>query len=556
MLRRCTGDETQCAVFSLHRASGQPLSAPLPWAVVVGYFVVFLLLDWASFIRPLQNLNITPWNPQPALAVALLLASRRLWWVVWSSVMAADVLVRGLPSDVFVAAAAAAALSCSYLAIATALQQTLTDGWRIVVRRDVAWFTAIVALGSLLNGVVYIGAFVAGGVVAEHAISEALARYWVGDLVGLIVTLPVVLALMDADRRASLRQSLGHRHAWTIAAVIAALLWILFRWMPPDDLGFTFLLLLPVIWAATRFGTAGALLASALTQAGMLLAVQAAQQQDLRVFELQTLMATVTLAGLLLGVVVDERRRADAELRRSLRLAAAGQMAAALSHELSQPLTALATYAKAFDLVMQAEASPQVGHHQSRLGEIAGHMSAEALRAGEVVRRLRDFFRTGTTQLEAVNVERLVRDALAVQGQRIVAAGIDVHQAWPAEMPEVWADAVQIGVVVRNLVANALDALQDGVSSPRMIVRGSSSDGALLVEVLDNGPGLPPGQAGALFEPIASGKPGGMGVGLSICRAIVEAHGGRLWAERGSGGHFCFTLPLDTGPQNSDRHAT
>jgi two-component system, LuxR family, sensor kinase FixL len=540
---------------SSRRVTRAPFAAPLPWAVVLGYFAVFLLLDWASFIRPLQNLNITPWNPQPALAVALLMASRRLWWVVWLSVMAAEVLVRGLPADLFVAAAAAAALSCSYLAIATALQSTLTDSRQVAGRRDVAWFTAISAAGSLLNGVVYVGAFVVGGVVEGRAFSEAVARYWVGDVVGLVVTLPVVLALMDAERRALLWQTLRHRHAWAIAVAVAALLWTLFRWMPPDDLGFTFLLLLPVIWAATLFGTVGALLASALTQAGMLLAVQAAQAKDLRVFELQVLMATVSMTGLLLGVVVDERLRANAELRRSLRLAAAGQMAAALSHELSQPLTALATYAQAFDLAARQDARVDVAQRQHQVADIVARMRVEALRAGEVVRRLRDFFRAGTTQLEPVDVAVLAREALDAQARRATAAKVDVRLEWPEATPVVWVDAVQIAVVLRNLVANALDALQQGHAGPRLMVRGSENHDELLVEVLDNGPGVVADRAGALFEPAASDKPGGMGVGLSICRAIVEAHGGRLWAEVGAGGHFCFTLPLDVQRPGVDDHA-
>ena len=108
-----------------------PILTPLPWAVVVGYLLVFLILDWASFIRPLQGLNITPWNPQPALAVALLMASRRLWWVVIGGLLAAEGLVRGAPGDLVVVALAAAALTCSYLAMAAALERKLADGWRM-----------------------------------------------------------------------------------------------------------------------------------------------------------------------------------------------------------------------------------------------------------------------------------------------------------------------------------------------------------------------------------------------------------------------------------------
>lgn len=84
----------------------------------------------------------------------------------------------------------------------------------------------------------------------------------------------------------------------------------------------------------------------------------------------------------------------------------------------------------------------------------------------------------------------------------------------------------------------------------RLIVRGSSNDDELLVEVLDNGPGVAAGRAGALFEPAPSDKPGGMGVGLSICRAIVDAHGGHLWAEPGPGGRFCLLLPVE-GPADT-----
>ncbi len=164
-----------------------PMLTPLPWAVVVGYLLVFLILDWASFIRPLQGLNITPWNPQPALAVALLMASRRLWWVVITGLLAAEMLVRGLHGDLMVVTLAAAALTCSYLAMAAALERRLGDGWRISSGRDVVWFLVIIALGALLSGAVYVGTYAAGGVLPTGPLWAALARYWVGDAVGMTV---------------------------------------------------------------------------------------------------------------------------------------------------------------------------------------------------------------------------------------------------------------------------------------------------------------------------------------------------------------------------------
>lgn len=516
---------------------------PLPWAVVVGYVIVFLILDWASFIRPLQGLNITPWNPQPALAVALLMASRRLWWVVIGGLLAAELLVRGLPGDLVVLAFAACALTFSYLAMAAALERKLGDGWRLSNGRDVAWFLAIIALGALLSGVVYVGTYAAGGVLPTGPLWAALARYWVGDAVGMTVTLPILLVAMDADRRDTLTHTLRQWQWWLTALCIVVLLGLLFGG-GGDSFSYAYLLLLPVIWASMRFGVAGAVLAAALTQIGLIVAMQTGPHQDTFVVELQLLMASITTTGLLLGVTVDERARSDAELRGSLRLAAAGQMSAALAHELSQPLTALATYAQACELLVD-ESAPQTPERRAMLIDVTRRISADSKRAGDVIKRLRDFFQTGATNLKACDLASLVAAELQAQQRRADASSIRLSAEVPEGLPDVWVDEVQIQVVLRNLIVNALDAATARGGPGNVLVRGGASPSELVVEVLDSGGGVTPTQALSVFEPGASAKVGGMGVGLSICRAIVEAHGGRLWAQAGPGGHFCFTLALD-----------
>lgn len=516
---------------------------PLPWVVVVGYVVTFLILDWASFIRPLQGLNITPWNPQPALAVALLMASRRLWWVVIGGLLAAELLVRGLPGDPVVVTLAGAALTCSYLAMAAALERKLGDGWRISNGRDVAWFLAIIALGALLSGVVYVGTYAAGGILPQGPVWTALARYWVGDAVGMTVTLPILLVAMDADRRDTLIQTLRQRQWWLTTMSIIVLLAFLFGG-DEDSFNYAYLLLLPVIWASMRFGMAGAVLAAALTQIGLIVAMQTGSHQDGFVIELQLLMAAITTTGLLLGVTVDERARSDAELRSSLRMAAAGQMSAALAHELSQPLTALATYAQTCEL-LAGDSAPPTAERQDMLFDVARRISADARRAGDVVKRLRDFFQTGTTHLQACDLARLAGTELSAHQRRADTSGIRLRPVFQADLPRVWLDEVQIQVVLRNLVSNALDSATAQGGPGDVTVRLSASSSEILVEVLDSGGGVTPSQALSVFEPGASTKVGGMGVGLGICRAIVEAHGGRLWAVPGPGGHFCFTLAPD-----------
>lgn len=528
-----------------------PPMRPMPWAVVLGYFAVFLLLDWASFIRPLQHLNITPWNPQPALAVALLLASRRLWWVVWASLLVAEVLVRGFAGRLLIELASATALTCSYLVIAELLRRVLQDGWRINGPRVVAWLIGVIAFGALLSGTAYVGLHALAGLVVEHPLWEALARYWVGEVVGMVVVLPVVLAAMDLQGRLKLLQTLGDRRWWAIAGTVVLLLAGLWRADPAFGMDFSYLLLLPAVWGATLFGAAGALLTAAFTQVGLIVTVEAVHHQDLIVFELQMLMAAVTITSLLLGVVVDERQRADAELRRSLRFAAAGQMSAALAHELSQPLTALATYAQACKMMLQGE--PRLGDEaHAQLAEVTRRIGEDAIRAGDIVRRLRDFFRSGATQLRPTALGALVEDALAAQSQRAVALGVQLHAHWPATLPMALADSVQMEVVLRNLVTNAVEASAGQEGARGVTVRGSRiGPDTLLVEVLDTGPGVPAARALQIFDGVESDKPGGMGVGLSICRAIVEAHGGRLWVEAGRQGHFCLTLPADTRPDDA-----
>lgn len=519
-----------------------PMLTPLPWVVVVGYVFVFLILDWASFIRPLQGLNITPWNPQPALAVALLMASRRLWWVVISGLLAAEVLVRGLPGDVVVAMAAGA-LTCSYLAMATALERKLGDGWKISTGRDVVWFLIIIALGALLSGAVYVGTYAAGGILPPGPLWGALARYWVGDAVGMTVTLPILLVAMDADRRETLAHVLREWQWWVTALAIVSLLGLLFGG-GGDSFNYVYLLLLPVIWASMRFGIAGAVLAAALTQIGLIVAIQSGPHQDMFVVELQLLMASITTTGLLLGVTVDERVRSDAELRNSLRLAAAGQMSAALAHELSQPLTALATYAQTCEL-LAGDSSPQTPERRALLIDVTRRISADSKRAGDVIKRLRDFFQTGDTQLKACDLQPLVAAELQTQQRRADASSIRLRSEVPVGLPRVWVDEVQIQVVLRNLMVNAIDAATARGEPGEVVVRVGATASELVVEVLDSGSGVTPSQALSVFEPGASTKVGGMGVGLGICRAIVEAHGGRLWAQAGPAGHFCFTLALD-----------
>lgn len=515
-------------------------SARLPVPLVASYLAAYLLLDWASYIHPLGGLNITPWNPQPALAVALLWWNRRAWWLAWLGLALAELAVRGWPQDPLAMLASTAAMALVYAAIARVLAMRLDAALVLGRMPELLWFLGIVVGGALLAGTVFVVAHVAGGQAPGLSVAEAIVRYWIGDAVGLIVTLPLLLVVLHPLRRHAMLQLLRRPETAAVALAAAFAIGLVFG---RDDAGgarYFYLLLLPVAWAAVRLGVEGAVLVSAWTQLGSIVAMQWLVRPDLAVFEQQMLMAVLTMTGLLLGAAVDERQAATAELRNSLRLASAGQMAAAMAHELSQPLTAIGHYAQALEALTRAAPTDA-----AQLRSVAERLGHDVQRAGEVVRRLRDFFRTGASQLQATPLDALVADAAEGARRRAAAHGVDVEAVVHDTGRVARLDAVQIGMVLRNLLANGIDAAAAGAVPAwvRLDVRASAA--GLRIEVSDSGAGVPASRLGTLFDAAPSDKPGGMGVGLSLCRAVVEGHGGRLWAEPGPPGRFVFTLPTD-----------
>lgn len=239
----------------------------------------------------------------------------------------------------------------------------------------------------------------------------------------------------------------------------------------------------------------------------------------------------------------EEKLRAkEEELASVLRFAAAGQVASSLAHELNQPLYALSTYVQS----CQRIASRPDGD-RALLAELMEKAVREVARAGEVVRRLREFFQTGATRLETVPLRRLLEDAAEASRRRTERHRIALTVACAADAGELRVDRLQLEIVLHNLVSNAVDAIAAAGGERREIrLRGSAAGGRAEIRVEDSGPGIAPEVAARLFEPFTTTKPDGMGLGLSIARYIVEAHGGRLWVEPLAGGSaFGLSLPLD-----------
>ena len=497
----------------------------------------YVALDWASYFDALGPFNITPWNPQAALAVAwMMLGGMRHWPVVLATILAADVLVRGAPAGYFMSALTSVALAGGYAWMAWLLR-ALLPGAGLRSLRELNVLVAVAAGGAALVGACYVGVLRGAGLLADTPAPQAWLRFWVGDAVGVLVTLPLLLAAADAGRRAGLAALARRGETLLQAAVLAATIWLIFVGLPGEPAVHFYALFVPLIWIAARGGTNGAIVAVAIVQLGVVGGIHAQPAFSLPVVEIQALVAALTLTGLYLGMMVDERERAAASLRESLRLAAAGEMAGAIAHEVMQPLTALGNYGRSALLYLErGEAAPLPG--------IVGKMLAEQERAAEVVRRLRDFFRAGTTRLEPLTVEALMAAARRIGEQVIGERRIALALRSEPGLPDLYVDRLQVELVLRNLIANAAEALDPRAGDSRIEVAAARNDAASVrVVVADNGPGVPQQARGRLFEPFVSGKPTGMGLGLAVSRAIAEAHGGALEAPNAGHGEFHLVLP-------------
>jgi signal transduction histidine kinase len=520
-------------------------AASLPAAVrpatgITAFVALYLLLDWLSNIHASNAFGVTPWNPQPALAVALIaFAGQRMILAVFVAVILSEILVRGAPAPAAATVFAALALTLGYATTAQWLVSRHGPRLPMATHADLLRLLAGIAGGTLFTGALFIATLIASGHAPARSAPEALLQFWIGDGVGLVVTLPLILVLLDPLRREQLRRSLVRRESLLQVAATVAALWFVLRGPPSEQVKYFYLLFLPVVWFAARHGLAGAALAIGAVQAGIAIEVHGGPYESLTVFELQAEVIALAVTGLFLGMTVDERQRLGEELRRSLHLAAAGRMAAALAHELNQPLTALTSYAAAARRIASGADVPR-----EPLAGALERLVAEAQRAAQVVRRMRDFFRTGSVELKPTRCEEVARAVIesARAGAEARAIGIDLQAR---EVPVVLADPLQVEIVLRNLVANALDALASS-PEPRTVRVEIGHDGGeyVVVTVRDNGPGISPEARSRLFEPFATTRSTGMGMGLAIGRAIVEAHGGRLWAEEGPGGCFRFTLPV------------
>jgi signal transduction histidine kinase/ABC-type uncharacterized transport system substrate-binding protein len=260
-------------------------------------------------------------------------------------------------------------------------------------------------------------------------------------------------------------------------------------------------------------------------------------------------------ATLITGLLYERRRRIYAEVQSRQhmselahvnRYSTAGELTASIAHELNQPLFAILTNAETLEVMLESPV-PDL----NEIKEIASDIRRDDERASEVIRRLRSFLRKTPFELKNLDLNEAVRETLAFISLSAVAREIELTSFLTSTALPIRGDRIQLEQVLLNLIVNAIDATSASPNAERKVVVSTSrADNFAEISVSDPGPGVPSDKLKDVFEPFFTTKPHGMGMGLSIARTIVEAHGGQIWAENRAGGGavFHFRLPLVSLP--------
>jgi two-component system, LuxR family, sensor kinase FixL len=518
----------------------------LPGSMIgLAYLAGYVLLDWVSFVHPFTPFGIIPWNPGAGLGfVMVLLFGRRTLPYLFLAPILADFVNVPTPPPWGVELLSAALIGGAYAAATMVLlHPTIRFNPSLRSLRDLSllMIVAVVSAGFVAAG--YVGLIIVAGLLPAPEMAAAALRYWVGDLIGIIIVTP--FGLIALTRQRVLHPTI--ENALQLAAIVAALV-LVFGIAQEQQLQLFYLLFLPIIWIAVRTGLEGVIVGIMITQLGLIVGVYLFREDPRDLMPFQVLMLVLATTGLIVGELVTERRRTELQLRlhrealaQLARIGNLGELAAAVAHEINQPLAAAGTYTRFVSTSLREGDSDL-----TRLAETAEKAAGQVQRAAEVVRRLRALVRLDRTARAPCSVEQIVKDSIALCQPGLDHTHIIVRWTAPAKLPRVMVDILQIEQTLLNLIKNSIEAISEnkhrnGVIDIKAVLQHSDM---VEIQVADNGPGFSPDFADA-FLPFTSKKAEGLGVGLPLCRTIVEAHGGLLWLNREArGAEVRFTLPV------------
>jgi signal transduction histidine kinase len=512
----------------------------------------------------------TLWLPNALLLASLLLLPVSTWWVLLAAALPAHLaaeLQSGVPLTMVLGWFASN--STEALIGAVCIRRFCAAPLRFDSFRDVGVFLLFGAFLAPLLSSFLDAALVATIGWGQGAYWELVRLRFLSNVLAALIVVPFVMTWTE-DGLAAVRGA-SRRRAAEAAALFVCLLAVVLAIFDRHQAGsstFHALLNAPLpflLWAAVRFGPRGT---SAAILVLVLFAIWGAthgegpfvtSSPEENARSVQLFLIAMSVPVLLLAAALEERRKdviaqRSAELeakeqRQQLthltRVALLGQLSGALAHELNQPLTAILSNAQAAQHFL---ASDRIDLDELR--DILGDIVAEDQRAGEVIRRLRALFKKGETQFQPLDANDVVRESLDLAHGDLVTRNIEVATDLSPRLFAVTADRVQLQQVLLNLLVNAIEAMGENTPDERRLtVSTQPLGGGVQLSVSDRGPGIPEDRQRRLFEPFFTTKPQGLGLGLSISRSIVTAHGGRLWCTNNPyrGVTFHVALPREPG---------
>jgi signal transduction histidine kinase len=529
------------------------------WLKAAAYLAAYVVLEWVSFIHEYRGVPITPWNPGLGVLFApMVLIGPSFAPVLFAGVLLVEFTIVESQLSWPAVVGIAVIYSAAYASLAVVARRYLRLDVALASLRDV-----IVLLGTAVVGAAAVAGLlsvllVATGPLAPTEIVEAALPLLVGDVIGVAVVTPLVMRF--APRRRELAANRLHRIAPEgagYALVIALALVVVVDSQRADEFKYLYLLFLPVVAAAARHGIDGACLVLAATQLALVGVLQSRGYDAVAFTDFQTVMFVLTATGLVVGVVVSERQHADRAYReasarlkeREAEAAQAGRfhllsgMTSALAHEINQPMAAARALARSAQELLRTPGG-DLPRAEGNLRTAIAHID----HAGDIVRRMRDFLRRGQPRYSTVDIRTVLEDALALVRPAAAVRAIAIELDVADDLPPVHADRIQLQQVVLNLMQNSLDSIvhcRRTEGRIRLAARRFDEPRHVEVSVEDNGGGVDPELASRLFTPLTTSKKDGLGLGLAICAAILEAHGGKVWlhSNSASAAEFRFSLP-------------
>lgn len=509
------------------------------------FLVIYTAFDQLDHIGPTQSWPVAPWNPELGLCIAAALRWRtRIYPLIFLAPVIAGLMPGGYGGEDGWWTGAVTVLetfTITFLADkATRIPFVGKNPLAAILIASlpcalVAAFATATRLAALPNP------------LPTEAFGITLARLWIGDVIGVFIVTPLFHINLIPDRQITWNRAL---EIAAQAAVVLLAVWVAFGEHPRIASRYFYGVFPPMIWVTLRFGMRGAIVMNALVQASMIVSLSLAGHEDVDVTLFQTLLLVMASSGLTLGMVVDQNRRATAqlhareeELAASLKIAATGELAGTLAHELGHPLGAISNYASALNHVVR-EVAPD-----SEAPAIGAKLSQEIVRATDTLHRLREFFRTGSMLFEPLDLVVLTKDAVGLLKDRLDRNGVSPHIVIPSRPLMVLGDQIQLRAVIYNLMVNAIDALKPVDPDRRTLsVTLREVGNTAVLEVEDSGGGVQSDVKDHIFEPLVTTKKDGLGLGLSMSRSVVVAHGGSIELKDSflGGAKFSVTLPQES----------